>query len=308
MSSSSSWCTIESDPGIFSTMLKELGVVDAQVEELWSLDEAAYSHLKPIKAIIFLFKYDPEVIKKTHEKSEISKDTTIYFAKQIIQNACATQAIINACLNFKNENKFELGKTLEDFKSFTEDFPADTKGETLSNSVGIRKIHNSYARNTVFEIDHSLMRTKKEDPFHFVTYLPINGNLIELDGLMEGPVDHGKILNESDWVKDAKTVLVKRMELYGAGEIRFNLMAIVSDKKAQLEEQFALETEKDEFDSDLVCKLQNEIEAEEIKFDRYETENVLRKHNFLPMIVEHLKILAEYGNLVDLMEKAEIKS
>lgn len=40
----------------------------------------------------------------------------------------------------------------------------------------------------------------------------------------------------------------------------------------------------------------------------YERENTLRKHNFLPMIMEHLKILAEQGALVNRVEEAEIKA
>lgn len=70
------WCTIESDPGVFSTMLKDFGVKGLQVEELWGLDKSAVEALKsPLKAIIFLFKYDAEIVKKTHENSKKSEDT-----------------------------------------------------------------------------------------------------------------------------------------------------------------------------------------------------------------------------------------
>jgi len=307
------WCTIESDPGVFTTMLKDFGVKGIQIEELWGLEKSAIEAIRaPLKAIIFLFKYDPEVVKKTHEKSQQSLDTSIYFAKQIINNACATQALINTLLNFdkSSDKHFELGDLLDNFKNFTVDFPSDTRGETLSNSDEIRAIHNSYSRNTVFEIDNSLMRTKKEDPFHFVAYMPYKGKLIELDGLMPAPIDHGELedkANPENWIQTAQKVLQKRMQLYG-GEIRFNLMAIVGDKKLIAEEKLALETEKENFNAELVCELQNEIEAEELKFEKYTRENILMRHNFLPMIIEHMKILAEEGKLVERISENRVKA
>lgn len=41
---------------------------------------------------------------------------------QIIQNACATIAIINLLLNLPSDSGIKLGKILEDFQNFTQDF------------------------------------------------------------------------------------------------------------------------------------------------------------------------------------------
>jgi len=301
------WCTIESDPGVFTSMLRDFGVSGVQVEELWSLDKSAYEHLKPVHALIFLFKYDQTVLKETHKDSKFideSKFQDIYFAKQMISNACATQAMLNICLNLP-ESSLTLGNTLTNFKEFTQHFTPETRGVTLSNSDEIRQIHNSFAKQTLIEIDRNIP-TKKEEPFHFVAYLPFNKHLIELDGLQEKPIDHGQI--SSNWMDDAQKILEARMQKYGSSEIRFTLLGLVADKKASLEKRLAEETEKESMDSDMICQLQAEIEAEDNKFERYAKENVLRKHNFMPMIMEHFRLLAQNGDLVSRLKKCQISA
>lgn len=57
-----------------------------------------------------------------------------------------------------------------------------------------------------------------------------------------------------------------------------------------------------------LTKLQMLIEDEDNKMKRYKTENKRRKHNYLPLIVEILKILATEKELIPLYEKAKTKS
>nr|KAF6395686.1 ubiquitin C-terminal hydrolase L5 [Rousettus aegyptiacus] len=97
-------------------------------------------------------------------------------------------------------------------------------------------------------------------------------------------------------------------------------MAIVSDRKmvyeqkiAELQRQLAeepMDTDQGSMLSAIqseVAKNQMLIEEEVQKLKRYKIENIRRKHNYLPFIMELLKTLAEHQQLIPLVEKAKEK-
>lgn len=57
-----------------------------------------------------------------------------------------------------------------------------------------------------------------------------------------------------------------------------------------------------------VAKLRVLINEENNKRKQYQIENIRRKHNYLPLIVEILKILAKEGKLMSLYEQAKEKT
>jgi len=294
-----------------------MGVKDVQVEELYTMDEASFEELKPVYGLIFLFKWRSE---KDDRPCVQSYD--FFFANQVINNACATQAILSVLLN---TTELELGKELNEFKSFTSGFNPELKGLAISNCESIKKAHNSFARPEPFVME-SKTATADDDVYHFISYLPINGRVYELDGLKQGPIDLGACTKD-DWLNVATPTIQKRIERYSRSEIRFNLLAIIQNRKSQ----FVTEIKKLEADNEKlrnkapdsmevdnpeakiaanaaqIADLQRRVAIEDEKFKSWRTENIRRKHNYIPFLVNLLKVLAEKGELVPLINKAKEK-
>jgi len=250
----------------------------------------------PIYGLIFLFKWKGEA---EEQGKVLFGDTEVFFAKQVINNACATQAIISVLLNIQNP-EINIGDTLTQFKDFTSAFDPALKGMSLTNADRLREVHNSFARQNMFEFD-SKIPEKDDDVYHFVAFVPFKGRVYELDGLKPGPIDHGSYTD--DWITVVRPILQNRIAKHAATEITFNLMAVVGDKLLDLQKQL----ESLSGSEGAAMDIKERIRAEEEKRANYKIENIRRKHNYLPLIMEMLKILSEKGMLLPLTLKAKEK-
>ncbi|KAG3069844.1 Ubiquitin carboxyl-terminal hydrolase 2 [Phytophthora idaei] len=296
-----SWCTIESDPGVFTALIEDIGVRDVQVEELYTLDEQQFADLSPVYGLVFLFKYESNHGEDAELPVFASEGDGLFFAKQVISNACATQAILSILLNAQD---VELGETLSEFKAFTSDFPSDLKGLAISNSDKIRLAHNSFARAEPFVVEER-KATEDDDVYHFVAYVPVNGKVYELDGLREGPICLGDVPdaeNRDSWLQVACPVIQKRIEKYSATEIRFNLLALVKNRIQTYEEQLQAIIEAGGSEQQ-AAQIQADFAAEQQKRENWALENKRRKHNYIPFIIQLLKTLTEKKQLEPLIKQ-----
>jgi len=324
-----SWCTIESDPGVFTEMINEIGVSKVQVDEIFQIDKETMMEMDPVYGLIFLFKWRKDLYKT--DRAEIAEGVPgLFFAKQVVTNACATQAIMSVLLNSK---EIELGNTLSAFKEFTMDLDPETRGIAIGNSEPVRKVHNSFARAEPI-LSESKTATEDDDVYHFIAYLPHDGKVYELDGMRSGPILLGEYdsSKKSSWTDIVQPEITKRFQ--EDSNIMFNLLAITKDRETVLNSELAklaaLKTrieaklmgssamEDDTTDAlpegeEALRNKLSEIEddeevakakmiSEQQKKAQWAKENVRRRTNFVPFVYQLLRRLAKTGKLKALRE------
>lgn len=237
------WAELESDPGLFSLLIEDFGVVGVQVEEIYDLQKSIEG---TVYGFIFLFKWIEERRSRrkiVQEEESFVVDENIvksmFFAQQMIPNSCATHALISVLLNAES---VVLGDMLSELKDFSKNMNSEDKGFAIGNLQPLAKAHNSHARPEAprkRERMQGLSASRTLEAFHFVSYVPIRGRLFELDGLKSYPIDHGPWGENESWTEKFKRVITERLGMATGGEpyhdIRFNLMAVVPDRRQQYE-------------------------------------------------------------------------
>lgn len=304
---SNEWCTIESDPGVFTELLESIGVKNVELDELWSMDDDTLSTLSaegPVYGLIFLFKWKQGTSTQSGNRTPLDvAPENLFFAHQVTTNACATQALLSVVLNAPLDDS--LGTTLTEFRNFTGSLPPDLKGEVIGSSEDIKKAHNAFARKDGILDGRTVIPTGDEDVFHFVAYVPFQGKVYELDGLQKGPILIGDIVEEGNnsssvaWMSVARSAIQERMQAL-QGEIKFNLMAVIQDRRVGIKQQMEILSEESSEKEELEAKLAHQ----NMKRHDWKIENQRRRHNYIPLCIELLKELAQAGQLPTLVTEA----
>lgn len=239
------WLELESDPGLFMLLLEDFGVKNVQVEEIYDITKPFDG---PVYGFIFLFRWIEE--RRSRRKIFDQNDmflkeeevvNNIFFAQQMVPNSCATHALLSVLLNCP---KIALGDTLTRLKAHTIGMTPENKGWAIGNTPELARAHNSHAmpqaKRCVDKSSASAGMTSSRyagEAFHFVSYVPIQDRLFELDGLKPYPIDHGPCDSDEAWTEKFRMVMTERLGVAGGEpchDIRFNLMALIPDRRITL--------------------------------------------------------------------------
>jgi ubiquitin carboxyl-terminal hydrolase L5 len=174
-------------------------------------------------------------------------------------------------------DKVDIGKHLSDFKEFTKDFSPEIKGVAISNSKIIKTAHNSFKRAEPFVMESTRFATEEDDIYHFISYLPINGALYELDGLKAGPILLSKLKTDEDWRTAIMPHVRDRIDSFTKESVYFSMLALTGQKKLVYEKQIAnLDTNASTYQADL-HRLKALVSQEEEKFTKWKVRRTKQK-------------------------------
>ncbi|KII90338.1 hypothetical protein PLICRDRAFT_173773 [Plicaturopsis crispa FD-325 SS-3] len=264
------FAVLESDPGVFTSLTRKLGIRGLEVVEVYGIDPHEIDHLGP-RGLIFCFLWR----KDNHRPTDFEDPAAerVWFANQLIDDACASLAILNIALNCP---EVDIGDELKLFRADTERMTPEMKGLAISNLALIREAHNSLARpadrrgtlNAISDVTMNAKNKKPKNPpkspsskrskaieksrkakadaepetteeaYHFIGYVPAYGKVWELDGLKSGPLEVGELPDPAStsingWMDIARPALKMKMQKYGSdetGNIKFSLLALVADR------------------------------------------------------------------------------
>ncbi|KAF0528491.1 cysteine proteinase [Gigaspora margarita] len=240
------WVKLQSEPSLFTSLMYSLGVKGAKATEVFVLDQQDnFDDLGEIYGLVFLFKMIGDVsgdVKGLHRDAkyepidELPKN--VYFANQVVENACATLAVLNIVLNCP---QLEIDQELKEFKEFTRELPPATRGFAITNHPNFRQIHNSMSRHPEEAlVVEEAVTTKKGrgkkiievvgEAYHYIAYVPVDGEAWQLDGLYPHPVSLGKYSNEKKWYEAARGEINARINGFFVEQIEYVLLAITKDE------------------------------------------------------------------------------
>jgi hypothetical protein len=246
---SGAWSELESDPGVFTLLLQRMGVSGVQVDEIYELEDAALPS-QTVFGYIFLFRWTPAqgraARRHAYSVNYVKSPETlkhVYFAHQIRENSCATHALLSIMLNCVS--CVDVGDLILQLHKDTSSESSRARGLLIGRHPLLEKYHNSFANVNlapppdkepeadIGDLEAVTSSHATADQFHYISFIPVGNSLFELDGLKSHPIDHGAWSETQTWKDKFRDVIRERVNAFDS-EVRFNLMAVIPDRRTEL--------------------------------------------------------------------------
>eukprot|EP00834_Sanchytrium_tribonematis_P008653 NODE_1099_length_2215_cov_0.462193.p2 type:complete len:205 gc:universal NODE_1099_length_2215_cov_0.462193:56-670(+) len=175
------WSPIESDPEILFNYCKAINGADVpfSIHEVVGIESDCLSNL-PCRIVAIL------AVLPINRNEMIPRkyfEETCFFLKQTVPNSCGTIALIHILANL-----FLANGPLQQFVERVYDKSPFEKALAFEKWSFIEEAHRKAAQKG------SIMGDQMTN-LHYVAMINLNGNLVELDGRLDGPIVHGKCEN-----------------------------------------------------------------------------------------------------------------
>ncbi|CAN6250564.1 unnamed protein product [Urochloa humidicola] len=220
------WPPLESSPEVFNQFMWSLGVPEDEAEfhDVYGLDADALDMVpQPVLAVILCFPDPPQDANYTSDlrlsSGENEAQDQVYFIKQIesLGNACGTIALIHAVGNSSSGINLVENSCLDLFFKSTASMDPYERALFLEKDDTMARAHSLAASAGVTELCDVVEE-------HYICFVAVNGTLIELDGMKDGPIKHGSSSSKG-LLQDAVSVIKGIMHNI-PDSINFNLMVL----------------------------------------------------------------------------------
>ncbi|EDQ90804.1 uncharacterized protein MONBRDRAFT_35021 [Monosiga brevicollis MX1] len=221
------WLPLESNPDVLNKFVKNMGLRgDYEFTDVFGLDPELLAMVpQPVGGVLLLFPVSDNYMERNAEEAreiEARGQTVsdqVYFMKQTISNACGTVGLLHCLGNNQARVQFEDGSYLQRyFAQCAGKSPAE-RGKLLEEANEISSAHEASAQ----EGQTDTPALEEDQTLHFICFVEKEGQLYELDGNKEFPINHGP--TSPDTLLQDAAVVVRRFMEVTPDDMRFTVMA-----------------------------------------------------------------------------------
>jgi len=216
---------LESNPEVMGEFIHEGGCSNVSFHEVFSLEIEDLGFIpRPAYSLILL--YPSKDLTEGNEEEYSSKlddsNPNVYFMKQHdVGNACGIIATIHAVANNEKVIRFDEKSSLRELIQKTKNLDPFEKCKHMAEDASIV----SSAENSASAGQTEAEEAPQDLDYHFICFSNVDNTIYELDGIKEGPLNHGPTTSDS-FLEDAIKVIKKNYVEKFPGTIQFNVMAL----------------------------------------------------------------------------------